>query len=148
MSVFIIMVVLGVVINIWLGLKTYSERENVQWKICLWMIPVVLVIVFADYFFVGETNDFSASNLFCWLGLSLLCWLILSFVIVFWCSQYRRTNTQKEIDENIDDVFDMAMRVGKENREGKNTSMELAEYEQKVNDLEENDYMKHHKFGE
>lgn len=148
MSVFIIMVVLGVVINIWLGLKTYSERENVQWKICLWMIPVVLVIVFADYFFVGKTNDFSASNLFCWLGLSLVCWLIVTFIVFYGFSKYCRKNNQREIDENIDDVFDMAMRVGKENREGKNTSMELAEYEQKVNDLEENDYMKHHKFGE
>ena len=146
MSVIFIMLVLGFAVHIWLSLKTYSEKENTQWKICLWMIPIVLGIVFVDYFFVGDANDFSLSNLFCWLGLSLLCWLFVCLIIVLGFSKHNRRNTQRKIDENIDDVFDMAMRVGKENREGKDVSIQKVEYEQKVNDLEKNGYIQN-KFG-
>ena len=47
------------------------------------------------------------------------------------------TNYHSEIEENIDDLFDMAMKVGREKREGKDTSKQEAEYEQKLKDLEE-----------
>jgi dsRNA-specific ribonuclease len=42
-----------------------------------------------------------------------------------------------EASDNAGDLFDMALKIGKEKREGKNTSELQAEYEQKVKNFEE-----------
>jgi hypothetical protein len=54
------------------------------------------------------------------------------------------TNYHSEVEENIDDLFDMAMKVGREKREGKDTSKQEAEYNRKVESLDKNGYIDEH----
>ena len=50
---------------------------------------------------------------------------------------YKNPDPAKQ-DRIADDLFDIAMKVGKEKREGKDTSELQAEYEQKLKNFEEN----------
>lgn len=43
-----------------------------------------------------------------------------------------------EIEDDVDDLFDSAMNICKEKREGKNTSTKEAEYKRQMKDFEEN----------
>ena len=49
---------------------------------------------------------------------------------------YKNPDPAKQ-DRIADELFDMALKVSKEKREGKDTSKQEAEYEQKLKDLEE-----------
>ena len=94
-------------------------------------------------FFIGEKaySYINLSNIFSWLGITLIFWL-LELPIVFLGRSFGKHAPPWEVSpgdasDNAGDLFDMALKIGKEKREGKNTSELQAEYEQKVKNFEE-----------
>lgn len=122
--------------------KKFVERENLKWIVWLGSFPVFGVILFFE-FFIGEKAYcyINLPNIFNWLGITLLVWLI-ELPIVFLGRSFGKQAPPWEVSpgdasDNAGDLFDMALKIGKEKREGKNTSELQAEYEQKVKNFEE-----------
>lgn len=122
--------------------KKFVERDNLKWIVWLGSFPVFGVILFFE-FFIGEKAYcyINLPNIFNWLGITLLVWLI-ELPIVFLGRSFGKHASPWEVSpgdasDNAGDLFDMALKIGKEKREGKNTSELQAEYEQKVKNFEE-----------
>lgn len=133
----------------WLATKKFSERENLKWKVYLLLLPAICIVFFCVFFLGYKAyHDFSFEAVFGWLGLTILVWAVLFPLFAFNCfsprSSFDSRNYSNEIENNIDDLFDMAMKIGKEKREGKNTSKQEAEYNRKVESLEKNGYLDEH----
>lgn len=123
--------------------KKFVERDNLKWIVWLGSFPVFGVIFFFD-FFVGEKAYcyINLPNIFGWLGITLMFWLIMIPIVFLGRSFGKHVQpwevSPSEADDNAGDLFEMALKIGKEKREGKDTSELLAEYEQKVKNFEEN----------
>ena len=122
--------------------KKFVDRGNLKWIVWLGSFPVFGVILFF-VFFIGEKaySHINLSNIFSWLGITLIFWL-LELPIVFLGRSFGKHAPPWEVSpgeasDNAGDLFDMALKIGKEKREGKNTSELQAEYEQKVKNFEE-----------
>ena len=122
--------------------KKFVDRGNLKWIVWLGSFPVFGVILFF-VFFIGEKaySYINLSNIFSWLGITLIFWL-LELPIVFLGRSFGKHAPPWEVSpgeasDNAGDLFDMALKIGKEKREGKNTSELQAEYEQKVKNFEE-----------
>ena len=122
--------------------KKFVDRGNLKWIVWLVSFPVFGVILFF-VFFIGEKaySYINLSNIFSWLGITLIFWL-LELPIVFLGRSFGKHAPPWEVSpgeasDNAGDLFDMALKIGKEKREGKNTSELQAEYEQKVKNFEE-----------
>jgi hypothetical protein len=122
--------------------KKFVDRGNLKWIVWLGSFPVFGVILFFE-FFIGEKAYcyINLPNIFNWLGITLIFWL-LELPIVFLGRSFGKHAPPWEVSpgeasDNAGDLFDMALKIGKENREGKNTSELQAEYEQKVKNFEE-----------
>ena len=122
--------------------KKFVDRGNLKWIVWLGSFPVFGVILFF-VFFIGEKaySYINLSNIFSWLGITLFFWL-LELPIVFLGRSFGKHAPPWEVSpgeasDNAGDLFDMALKIGKEKREGKNTSELQAEYEQKVKNFEE-----------
>jgi hypothetical protein len=123
--------------------KKFVERDNLKWIVWLGSFPVFGVIIFFD-FFVGEKAYcyINLPNIFGWLGITLMFWL-LELPIVFLGRSFGKhvppwEVSPSEASDNAGDLFEMALKIGKEKREGKDTSELQVEYEQKVKNFEEN----------
>ena len=122
--------------------KKFVDRGNLKWIVWLGSFPVFGVILFF-VLFIGEKaySYINLSNIFSWLGITLIFWL-LELPIVFLGRSFGKHAPPWEVSpgeasDNAGDLFDMALKIGKEKREGKNTSELQAEYEQKVKNFEE-----------
>jgi len=122
--------------------KKFVERDNLKWIVWLGSFPVFGVILFI-VFFIGEKAYcyINLPNIFSWLGITLLFWLMM-LPIVFLGRSFGKHAPPWEVSpgeasDNAGELFDMAMKVGREKREGKDTSKQEAEYEQKLKNLEE-----------
>ena len=122
--------------------KKFVDRGNLKWIVWLGSFPVFGVILFF-VFFIGEKaySYINLPNIFNWLGITLLVWLI-ELPIVFLGRSFGKQAPPWEVSpgeasDNAGDLFDMALKIGKEKRDGKNTSELQAEYEQKVKNFEE-----------
>ncbi|MBR4785467.1 MAG: hypothetical protein IK012_09495 [Fibrobacter sp.] len=122
--------------------KKFVERDNLKWIVWLGSFPVFGVIIFFD-FFVGEKAYcyINLPNIFGWLGITLMFWLIMIPIVFLGRSFGKHVPpwevSPSEASDNAGDLFEMALKIGKEKREGKDTSELLAEYEQKVKNFEE-----------
>ena len=122
--------------------KKFVERDNLKWIVWLGSFPVFAVIIFFD-FFVGEKAYcyINLPNIFGWLGITLMFWLIMIPIVFLGRSFGKHVPpwevSPSEASDNAGDLFDMAMKIGKEKREGKDTSELQVEYEQKVKNFEE-----------
>ena len=123
--------------------KKFVERDNLKWIVWLGSFPVFGVIIFFD-FFVGEKAYcyINLPNIFGWLGITLMFWLIMIPIVFLGRSFGKHVPpwevSPSEASDNAGDLFEMALKIGKEKREGKKTSELQAEYEQKVKNFEEN----------
>ncbi len=122
--------------------KKFVERDNLKWIVWLGSFPVFGVIIFFD-FFVGEKAYcyINLPNIFGWLGITLMFWLIMIPIVFLGRSFGKHVPpwevSPSEASDNAGDLFEMALKIGKEKREGKDTSELLAEYEQKLKNFEE-----------
>ena len=122
--------------------KKFVERDNLKWIVWLGSFPVFGVIIFFD-FFVGEKAYcyINLPNIFGWLGITLMFWLIMIPIVFLGRSFGKHVPpwevSPSEASDNAGDLFELALKIGKEKREGKDTSELLAEYEQKVKNFEE-----------
>lgn len=122
--------------------KKFVERDNLKWIVWLGSFPVFGAIIFFD-FFVGEKAYcyINLPNIFGWLGITLMFWLIMIPIVFLGRSFGKHVPpwevSPSEASDNAGDLFEMALKIGKEKREGKDTSELLAEYEQKVKNFEE-----------
>ena len=139
-------------VPVWLAKKKFSERENLKWKVYVLMLPAICLAFFC-LLFCGEKAyyEFTLDGVFTWLGLTFFVWFVLLPFFMIEPAFFRRdtniwdnTNYHSEVEENIDDLFDMAMKVGREKREGKDTSKQEAEYNRKVESLDKNGYIDEH----
>ena len=134
----IFIILIFVAIPFVLKSEKYIERENLKWKIWLISLPVFAALFFIEFFCLDGFSNFDSSNILGWLGLSLGVWLTLISVVFLGRSFRSKWEVSpSEADDNADDIFDMAMKIGKEKREGKDTSELQVEYEQKVKNFEE-----------
>ena len=123
--------------------KKFVERDNLKWIVWLGSFPVFGVIIFFD-FFVGEKAYcyINLPNIFGWLGITLMFWLIMIPIVFLGRSFGKHVPpwevSPSEASDNAGDLFEMALKIGKEKREGKDTSELQVEYEQKVKNFEEN----------
>ena len=123
--------------------KKFVERDNLKWIVWLGSFPVFAVIIFFD-FFVGEKAYcyINLPNIFGWLGITLMFWLMMIPIVFLGRSFGKHVPpwevSPREASDNAGDLFEMALKIGKEKREGKKTSELQAEYEQKVKNFEEN----------
>ena len=123
--------------------KKFVERDNLKWIVWLGSFPVFGVIIFFD-FFVGEKAYcyINLPNIFGWLGITLMFWLMMIPIVFLGRSFGKHVPpwevSPSEASDNASDLFEMALKIGKEKREGKDTSELQAEYEQKVKNFEEN----------
>jgi hypothetical protein len=126
-----------------LGLESieYIERENLKWKIWLISLPIFCALWFIEFFCGNNSSNFDLSNILGWLGLTLGTWLLLILVVFFGSAGKYAPPWEKhpsEVDDDLNNLFDSAMAICKEKREGKNTSKKEAEYKRQLNDFEEN----------
>ena len=128
-------------IPIWLSRKKYVEREKPKWIIFLLSLPISCLILFMCLFAGDKTYcSFTIENIFNWLGCSVLMWLV-TVPVIFLGVIRRHQRWEKhlsEIQDDVDNLFDSAMNICKEKREGKNTSTKEAEYKRQMKDFEEN----------
>ena len=123
--------------------KKFVERDNLKWIVWLGSFPVFGVIIFFD-FFVGEKAYcyINLPNIIGWLGITLMFWLMMIPIVFLGRSFGKHVPpwevSPSEASDNAGDLFEMALKIGKEKREGKDTSELQAEYEQKVKNFEEN----------
>ena len=122
--------------------KKFVERDNLKWIVWLGSFPVFGAIIFFD-FFVGEKAYcyINLPNIFGWLGITLMFWLIMIPIVFLGRSFGKHVPpwevSPSEASDNAGDLFEMALKIGKEKREGKDTSELQAKYEQKVKNFEE-----------
>ena len=136
-----VFLIILIFIAIPIGLESieYIERENLKWKIWLISLPIFCALWFIEFFCGDNSSNFDLSNILGWLGLTLGTWLALISVVFLGRSFRSKWEISPgEADDNAGDLFDMAMKIGKEKREGKDTTKSQAEYEQKVKNFEEN----------
>ena len=121
--------------------KKYIEREDLKWKIWLMSLPVFCALWLIEFFCGDNSSNFDLSDILGWLGLTLGTWLLLISVVFFGSSGRYAPRWEKhprEVDDDLSNLFDSAMAISKEKREGKNTSKKEAEYKRQLNDFEEN----------
>ena len=123
-------------VPVWLAKKKFSERENLKWKIWFISLPLFCIVLFIFGFCGKKADNFTFENVLGWLGVSILGWLLVMTPVVFLSSKC--VVSPGEADDNAGELFEMALKIGKEKREGKKTSELQAEYEQKVKNFEEN----------
>lgn len=124
--------------------KKYTERDGFRWKLWLALFPVCCGV---DFFmlFVGEKACyFDLAGVLSWLGISLMLWLMLTPIIFLGRIAGCRGNWENppaSADECGDELFDMALKIGKDKREGKNTSEAEADYNRKLKNFNENGFL-------
>ena len=140
---FLLIFLIYVLVPYLLKSKKFVERDNLKWIVWLGSFPVFGVIIFFD-FFVGEKAYcyINLPNIFGWLGITLMFWLMMIPIVFLGRSFGKHVPpwevSPSEASDNAGDLFEMALKIGKEKREGKDTSELQAEYEQKVKNFEEN----------
>jgi hypothetical protein len=140
---FLLIFLIYVLVPYLLKSKKFVERDNLKWIVWLGSFPVFGVIIFFD-FFVGEKAYcyINLPNIFAWLGITLMFWLMMIPIVFLGRSFGKHVPpwevSPSEASDNAGDLFEMALKIGKEKREGKKTSELQAEYEQKVKNFEEN----------
>ena len=140
---FLLIFLIYVLVPYLLKSKKFVERDNLKWIVWLGSFPVFGVIIFFD-FFVGEKAYcyINLPNIFGWLGITLMFWLMMIPIVFLGRSFGKHVPpwevSPSEASDNAGDLFEMALKIGKEKREGKKTSELQAEYEQKVKNFEEN----------
>ena len=129
-----------VIIPFLLSRKKYIERERPKRIILLLSAPICCLIVFVCFFTGEKACYFTLANIFGWLGCSLLMWLITVPVIfcgVAWRSS-RWEKTFGEVEDDMDNLFDSALKIAQDKRNGVDTSRQEAEYRDKFKDFEDN----------
>ena len=128
-----------VIIPLLLSRKKYIEREKPKLIFFLVSFPFCCLVFFM-YFFIGEKACcFTKANIFNWLGCSLLAWLA-TVPVIFLGVKWRHQRWEKhlgEIQDDVDNLFDSAIKIAKDKREGKNTSKQEKEYKAQLKNFEE-----------
>ncbi|MBO7059721.1 MAG: hypothetical protein J6W54_01300 [Fibrobacter sp.] len=128
-------------IPIWLSRKKYVEREKPKWIIFLLSLPISCLILFMCLFAGDKTYcSFTIENIFYWLGCSVLMWLV-TVPVIFLGVKWRHQRWEKhlgEIQDDVDNLFDSAIKIAKDKRNGMDTSRQDAEYRDKFKDFEDN----------
>ena len=137
--VILIILIFGAIPSL-LKSKEYIERENLKWKVWLISLPAFCALWFIEFFCGDDSSNFDLSNILAWLGFTLGTWLVLIAVVFFGSSglSQRWEKHPDEVDDDVSNLFDSAMNICKEKREGKNTSTKEAEYKRQMKDFEDN----------
>jgi hypothetical protein len=131
-----------IIIPFLLSRKKYIEREKPRLIIFLLSLPLCCLIIFLC-FFVGHKGccfSFTKEDIFNWFGCSLLAWLA-TVPVIFWGAAWRSPRWEKhigEIEDDVDNLFDSAIKIAQNKRNGKDTSRQEAEYRDKLRDFENN----------
>ena len=138
----ILIILIFVAIPSLLKSKEYIERENLKWKIWLISLPVFCALWFIEFFCGDDSSIFELSSISAWLGLTLGVWLLM-LPIVFLGRSFGKhvlpwEKSPDEVEDDLSNLFDSAMNICKEKREGKNTSIKEAEYKRQLKDFKEN----------
>ena len=138
----ILIILIFIAIPSLLKSKEYIEREKLKWKIWLISLPVFCALWFIEFFCRDDSNNFDLSNISAWLGLTLGVWLLM-LPIVFLGRSFGKhalpwEKSPDEVEDDLSNLFDSAMNICKEKREGKNTSIKEAEYKRQLKDFKEN----------
>ena len=138
----ILIILIFVAIPSLLKSKEYIERENLKWKVWLISLPAFCALWFIEFFCGDDFSNFDLSSISAWLGLTLGVWLLM-LPIVFLGRSFGKhvppwEKSPDEVEDDLSNLFDSAMNICKEKREGKNTSTKEAEYKRQMKDFEEN----------
>ena len=130
-----------------LKLKKYVERDNLKLKVWLLTLPIIGALVFVLLTGGKNLDSLSFVDFFYWIGLTLLMWLPLAAVI-FWGISFGRHTPPWEVsptesEDNASELFDMALKIAKDKREGKDTSKQETKYKAQLKNFEETGDTKH-----
>ena len=143
----VLIVLIYVLVPLLLNSKKYVERGNLKLKVWLLTFPIIGALVFILLAEGKNLDSFSFVEFFYWIGMTLVMWLPMA-AIVFWGRSFGRCTPPWEVspgesDDNASELFDIALKIAKNKREGKDTSKQEKEYKAQLKNFEETGDTKH-----
>lgn len=127
-----------------LSRKKFIERDDLKWKVWLLLFPVFGILMFFELFTGAKCSRLDLAGVLSWIGITLMMWLIAIPVVFLGRCAGRRENWENSpasADDCADELFDMALKIGKDKRAGKNTSEAEADYNRKLGNFNENGFL-------
>jgi hypothetical protein len=143
---FLVALLLPFVLSFALNGKRHGKYESLKWKIWFLLLPLYAGMFFIDFFvFSKDYFSYRAVDFLFWIGVTIVFWLYALMPIfyrirerkIWWGSDWQSSG---RIEDNISDHFDLAMKITKEKREGKDTSAKEKLYDIESDLLEKSDY--------
>ncbi len=142
---FLVALLLPFVLSFALNGKRHGKYESLKWKIWFLLLPLYAGMFFIDFFvFSKDYFSYRAVDFLFWIGVTIVFWLY-ALMPIFYRVRERNMwgevwQSSSSIDDNITAHFDLAMKIAKEKREGKDTSEREKLYNIESELLEKSDY--------